>query len=460
VPQHGFELQCEARDGLALTRLTKNAYGRSGPYNTALWITFCGRTPDGRRQPTQFFVRIDAAGLHYGLSLGAGSASARRALRQRLLSQADTLHALIQERGEFEGDIQDFRRWLDGKELSLARHLPPDAPLLSSEELAGEILLTFDRLLPLYAAAVKDEPLPSPARERFTEADFQRATHLGADWLRRARALLALKKQLILQGVPGTGKTHVARCLARLLTGDEHAVCLAQFHPAYSYEEFVEGIRVRSVEANGRHDVTYPVEDGLLCAFAACAAGQPSQPHVLLLDEINRANLPRVFGELLYLLEYRDQEIVLPCSRRRFCLPPNLYLIGTMNSADRSTSALDLALRRRFSFLEMSPDAGVLRSWLRQHPPAGGEPFAEEVASLFERLNERLRGELGPACQVGHSYFMQPHLDESRLRAIWQHQIRPLLEDHLAAHPGRCIALDLDDYREGSPRTSRSRQFA
>ena len=109
----------------------------------------------------------------------------------------------------------------------------------------------------------------------------------------RARHLLELNRQLILQGVPGTGKTHVARHLARMLTGgrDEH-IRLVQFHPAYSYEEFVEGIKVRSVTVDGRSDVTYPVEAGLLCAFAEEASRRPAEPHVLLIDEINRGNLP------------------------------------------------------------------------------------------------------------------------------------------------------------------------
>src|SRR5207302_4553821 len=128
-----------------------------------------------------------------------------------------------------------------------------------------------------------------------------------------------------------------------------------------------EGIKVKSVEVNGRHDVVYPVEDGLLCSFAAEAARRPSEPYVLIIDEINRGNLPRVFGELLYLLEYREQTLVLPYSRREFRLPANLYLLGTMNAADRSVALLDQALKRRFSFLEMAPDPAVLSAWLRSH---------------------------------------------------------------------------------------------
>jgi hypothetical protein len=221
-------------------------------------------------------------------------------------------------------------------------------------------------------------------------------------------------------------------------------VRLVQFHPAYSYEEFVEGIKAKSVEVNGRHEVNYPVEEGLLCALAAEAGRAPAQPHVLLIDEINRGNLPRIFGELLYLLEYRDQAVVLPYSRRAFRLPPNLYLIGTMNAADRSVALIDQALRRRFSFLEMAPDAAILSAWLKAFPPRAGAEFASSVVALFETLNTHLREDLGPLFQVGHSYFMVPGLDDSKLRAVWEHQVWPLLEEYFAGQAGRLSGYELD----------------
>src|SRR5262249_20724559 len=226
-------------------------------------------------------------------------------------------------------------------------------------------------------------------------------------------------------------------------------------------EEFVEGIKVKSVEVNGGHGVTYAVEAGVLCAFAAEAVAAPAQRHVLVIDEINRGNLPRVFGELLYLLEYRDQVVGLPYSRRAFRLPPNLYLLGTMNAADRSVALVDQALRRRFSFLEMPPDGRILAAWLPLHPPAAGPGFADAVVRLFEQLNADLRADLGGTQQVGHSYFMVPDLDEARLKVVWQHHVWPLLEEYFAGQPQRLAAYDLETLLEGRPaRRPRRRRAA
>jgi hypothetical protein len=456
--RHGWHLDTEARSGRALTSICKNGYGRGLPYNSALWITFC--RPGERQCGAQLFVRLGPEGLRYGLRLGSAAAEHRDRLRAAVGRDAESLVGQLRDNGALAGCLfgladlpeshrpiahaDDLRAWARGRTLEASCACAADDPRLASDEVLGEIILAFDRLLPLYAAAVEGAaPAPAARGEGFTEADFQSQTFLGGDWLRGALELLSLKKQLILQGVPGTGKTHVARCLAKMLTGGvAEAVRLVQFHPAYSYEEFVEGIKVKSVAIDGRHEVTYPVEEGLLCSFAARAAAAPAQPHVLVIDEINRGNLPRIFGELLYLLEYRGQAVELPYSRRAFGLPENLYLLATMNAADRSIAVVDHALRRRFSFLEMEPDAAVLSAWLSRHPPAAGPAFASRVLGLFERLNARVRSELGPQARIGHSYFMVPGLDEARLRLIWRHHVRPLLDEHCGAQPGRAAAYD------------------
>ena len=298
---HGWKLETRPRHGQALTSVCKNDYGRSQPYHTTLWITFYRQGQGGRREDVQFFVRLDSTGLSYGLRLGREAREAGRLLRRHVQEHAEDLFRALRQSGALGdcrfgtaedsapgplGSPADLRTWAAGKSLAACKTLPPGHPLLISDELVGDILLTFDRLLPAYACAVLADPLPFLADRAgplsgggYSAADFRRETSLGEDWLARARSLLELKPQLILQGVPGTGKTHVAHCLARLLTqGRDEPMRLVQFHPAYTYEEFVEGIRVKSVEVNGRHDVIYPVEPGLLCASRQRpSAGPPSR---------------------------------------------------------------------------------------------------------------------------------------------------------------------------------------
>lgn len=246
---------------------------------------------------------------------------------------------------------------------------------------------------------------------------------LPQDWLQHEVVdLLAEKCQVIFFGPPGTGKTLVAQRLAQDLTRNGGSWDLIQFHPSYSYEDFFEGYRPRR-----EGDVlTYALTWGPLRRMADAAKADPGQPYVLVVDEINRGNVAKIFGELLFLLEYRDRAIALQYSPdEQFSLPPNLLIIGTMNTADRSIALVDSALRRRFYFVEFSPNEvpvqGVLGNWLAEHH------LAEEPAQLLIELNRRLDSR---EFAIGPSYFITADGSPPNLERAWEHAILPLLEEH------------------------------
>ena len=238
-----------------------------------------------------------------------------------------------------------------------------------------------------------------------------------------AVALLEDKGQIIFYGPPGTGKTYLARKLAEVLASDPSRRALVQFHPSSSYEDFFEGYRPKADSGN----MTYELTPGPLAEMAERATDAPGQRHVMIIDEINRANLPKVFGELLFLLEYRD-ESMRTLYRPDFELPRNLWFIGTMNTADRSIALVDAALRRRFHFIPFFPNRwpieGVLERWLA----ANDEP--SWVGELVAQVNDELDRELGgPHLLLGPSHFMKKDLDEEAMRRIWKYNIEPFIED-------------------------------
>ena len=194
--------------------------------------------------------------------------------------------------------------------------------------------------------------------------------------LQKIADLLWERKQVIFYGPPGTGKTYLANKLARHLTEDG-AVKLVQFHPSYTYEDFFEGFRP---EPGGSGTLTFTLRAGPFRDFAEAAQANPTTPYILIIDEINRANLAKVFGELYFLLEYRDESISLQYSPdKEFTLPENLFLIGTMNTADRSIARIDTAMRRRFAFVELDPRIPPVQGPAR--PLAGEHTFPRTRAA-------------------------------------------------------------------------------
>ena len=247
--------------------------------------------------------------------------------------------------------------------------------------------------------------------------------------------LRARRPQIILAGPPGTGKTWVAERIGRFLTGGQpDAVHVVQFHPSYAYEDFVEGLRPVAREGQ----VAFEVVPGALVKVADHAR-RVDHPVVLVIDEMNRANLPSVFGELLYLLEYRDKEIRL-LHRDRFSLPPNLYVIGTMNTADRSIRSVDTALRRRFDIFECPPRPDILDAYYRS---GANNSEVLGLAEGLRKLNDLLTQHLDHHHTVGHSFFMAKHFSHRDLGRTWLRQIRPLIDEYFFDQPDLVQQFDL-----------------
>ncbi|MEM7111099.1 MAG: AAA family ATPase [Chloroflexota bacterium] len=266
----------------------------------------------------------------------------------------------------------------------------------------------------------------------YTLAELAKETAVSPETLTGWINAIRRKGQAIFYGPPGTGKTFLAQKLAQHLTSSEHGlVDIVQFHPAYSYEEFIQGLRPLSNLDGTLH---YEMVPGRFINFCT-EASRLSAPCVLIIDEINRANLAAVFGELMYLLEYRDKEIGLAAGNGRFKIPSNVIILGTMNTADRSIALVDFALRRRFAFIHLEPNLELIANY---HAPLDTHPtLIQNLINLLTRLNQQIND---PNYALGPSYFLQENLNET-LESIWTMEIEPYLEEYFFDQPRRLDAF-------------------
>ena len=279
----------------------------------------------------------------------------------------------------------------------------------------------------------EENPIRKQERiEKYTKEMFLSKVYMEEEQYNMLVNLVLNKKNVILQGAPGVGKTFVAKRLAYSIMGEknEHRVELIQFHQNYSYEDFVMGYK--PIE-NG-----FELRYGIFYRFCQKAINNPEQSYFFIIDEINRGNMSKIFGELLMLIEkeYRGKKATLAYNGMSFFVPKNLYLIGMMNTADRGLAMIDYALRRRFSFFEMKPafKSNKFKAYLKKL----NHPSFNQCIEKMELLNEEIEKDssLGVGFCIGHSYFCgQEVCTNEWLKSVVLYDIIPTLKEYWFDEP-------------------------
>lgn len=300
----------------------------------------------------------------------------------------------------------------------------------SSQQIIYKVAQTFKKVFPLFLISNKNLPILISEYFSVYEKEFNPVYQLekiskitGFQTTQLTQWIHAInrKGQTIIQGPPGTGKTFIAEKLAKhLIGGGDGFSDIIQFHPAYTYEDFIEGLR--PITLNGQ--LTYSIVPGRFLEF--CEQAEACEDTcVLIIDEINRANLSQVFGELMYLLDDRQdtERSIKLASGEEFSIPTNVRIIGTMNTADRSIALVDNALRRRFAFIPVYPNYEVLRQYHQREKTVFP---VDKLTNILEDVNRAINNK---HYELGISFFLTKTLAED-IQDIWQMEIEPYLEEY------------------------------
>lgn len=441
--------------GRDLRRHVANEYWMKNPpiIRANAWVKWKPKNVTGWNEVCSMIVSATSDGIAIGVTPGRRQSGWSLSIRDELVALLPAGLQVVENYGDpfavyaVEGAGQARRDFLVGTLIPMDQAVGSPDVAHEIERVAAALQPVFDRIMALAgsadeATAQSDATGEKPSDLGMTDEDAEPADegaeleerldsvveecHLdGRSFVDDLVALLRDKRQIVLYGPPGTGKTYIARKLAEALAPSAECRRFVQFHPSTSYEDFFEGYRP-STDSGG--NLSYTLEQGPFASLVEHATEDSERRHLLTIDELNRANVPKVFGELLFLLEYRNESVVPLYRPDGFSVPENVWVIATMNTADRSIAMLDAALRRRFHFVPVFPDtepvAGILERYLKRE---GGEVA---WASLLEMVNTDLRERLGNGDQlIGPSHFMRPDLDEAHMKRIWEYNVEPLIDD-------------------------------